>query len=315
MSDFASEAATLPASSEHAQHNLFTRERQIRFLEALSVSGNVRAACRSACISPQSAYRLRRADAQFARAWTAACLAARAHVEAVLADRALNGVEEAVFYHGEEVARRRRYDSRLLLAHLARLDKLAESEELAELAGDYDNALDAFRAHGTLAPPPNEPPPAPPRDEDSGDDGDDGEYDDGEYGGSGEEDDGGEDYGCWRTRQARASGKFSSGPSSRSARELQVPDLYRLADEDFAFLYERLMAQKDAAPAPEPQPAPQPETPPAPDAEQAPPPRPEPKPDSPPAPIRSAAAPHIIDFPTGAAPLARQARRERSLRF
>ena len=134
-------------------HNIFARERQVRFLENLSLTGNVRAACRSACICPQTAYRFRRADHNFARAWDAACLAARAQVEQILADRALNGVEEAIYYHGEEVARRTRYDARLLLAHLARLDRMAENADLAAPAEHFDANLAHFRDHGTLAPP------------------------------------------------------------------------------------------------------------------------------------------------------------------
>ena len=69
----------------------------------------------------------------------------------MLADRALNGVQEAVFYHGEEVATRTRYDSRLLLAHLARLDKRVEEREVcddchAPLLGedDFDEAIEAL---------------------------------------------------------------------------------------------------------------------------------------------------------------------------
>ena len=134
--DMALAQTTLPPQTQ------FTRDRQVRFLEALSVWGNVRAACRSACVSPQSAYRMRRASGGFALAWDAALLAARAQVEAVLADRALNGVSEAVFYHGEEVARRQRFDTRLLLAHLARLDAKAADPVLAEAAQDFDGVLE-----------------------------------------------------------------------------------------------------------------------------------------------------------------------------
>jgi len=98
-------------------------------LRALSHHGNVRLACRAAGISPQTAYRARRASRDFGACWDAALVLARDHVEEVLADRALNGVEEVVYYHGEEIGRRIRYDNRLLLAHLARLDKLAERME------------------------------------------------------------------------------------------------------------------------------------------------------------------------------------------
>lgn len=107
----------------------FTPDRQERFLEQLSLSGNVRLACRAVSIAPNTAYRWRQSSAEFADGWDRALVSARAAVEQVLADRALNGIEEPVFYHGEEIARRRRYSDRLLLAHLARLDALAERIE------------------------------------------------------------------------------------------------------------------------------------------------------------------------------------------
>jgi len=107
------------------QH-LLTPRKQAAFCKALAGHGNVRLACRAVSVSPQTAYRARRASAQFRQCWDAALVIAREQVEQVLADRAINGVEEKVFYHGEEVATRRRYDSRLLLAHLARLDRNAE---------------------------------------------------------------------------------------------------------------------------------------------------------------------------------------------
>ncbi|EDL50126.1 hypothetical protein ED21_26683 [Erythrobacter sp. SD-21] len=124
---------------------MFSPRRQAEFLQNLQLFGNVRLACRAARISAQTAYRQRRTSPALAQAWDAALLAARAHAEATLADRALNGVEEAVFYHGEEVARRRRYDSRLLLAHLARLDRLEEREEVAATLPVLDDVIDALR--------------------------------------------------------------------------------------------------------------------------------------------------------------------------
>lgn len=136
----------LPDASDFQQP--FTLERQARFLEALSISGNVRACCRAVAIGPNTAYRWRRASPDFARGWEAALVAARVHAEQVLADRALNGVEEAVFYHGEEVARRRRYSDKLLLAHLARLDAKAGDAALAEAAADFDTVLAQFAATG-----------------------------------------------------------------------------------------------------------------------------------------------------------------------
>lgn len=115
----------------------WTPARKVRFLHHLSDKGDVRAAAARVGMSRQSAYLLRRRDAAFAQGWAAALGLARRHVEEVLATRALDGVEEPVFYHGEQVAVRRRYDTRLLLAHLARLDRAVEGD----LAERFDEVL------------------------------------------------------------------------------------------------------------------------------------------------------------------------------
>ncbi|MEL7738657.1 helix-turn-helix domain-containing protein [Citromicrobium bathyomarinum] len=128
--------AALPAIPEQ-----FSREAQADFLDALAQGGNVRAACAAAGISRSTAYRMRRACGRFEQLWDAALLVARTQVEAVLADRALNGVEETIFYHGEAVATRRRYDARLLLAHLARLDRLTQNTATYHAAIGFDDAL------------------------------------------------------------------------------------------------------------------------------------------------------------------------------
>ncbi|MBB3035260.1 hypothetical protein [Alteriqipengyuania lutimaris] len=132
--------AALPAIPEQ-----FSRAQQCDFLDALAGCGNVRAACGDAGVSRSTAYRMRRACARFAALWDAALVVARPQVEAVLADRALNGVEETIFYHGEAVATRRRYDARLLLAHLGRLDRLARDECAGDAAAEFDLALDELR--------------------------------------------------------------------------------------------------------------------------------------------------------------------------
>lgn len=125
---------------------IFPRERQAAFLAALAASGNVRSASARAGISHQTAYRARLASPGFRRAWDAALLAARAQAEEVLACRAIEGWEEDVLYHGEVVATRRRYSDRLLLAHLARLDKLCSDAEVAQFADSFDDALARYAA-------------------------------------------------------------------------------------------------------------------------------------------------------------------------
>ncbi|HTN14423.1 MAG TPA: hypothetical protein VL094_06425 [Sphingomonadaceae bacterium] len=119
----------------HLPHTTFTPERQMRFCDRLAACGNVRMACALSGISAMTAYRARRRDSLFAEVWDRALALARDHAEAVLAVRALEGIAEPVFHHGEVVGHRRRYDSKLLLAHLARLDRRCE-------------ALDARARHG-----------------------------------------------------------------------------------------------------------------------------------------------------------------------
>ena len=60
-------------------------------------------------------------------------------------------------YHGEVVATRRRFDSRLLLAHLARLDRLTADAKVDAFAGDFEAALGRF-GEGSEAPEVTPPP-------------------------------------------------------------------------------------------------------------------------------------------------------------
>src|SRR5262245_2363252 len=119
----------------------WTRELKARFLAILAESGNVRLAARRCRMSAQSAYVQRRRDAQFARTWAAATRLARDHCEQVLGDRAIEGIEEPIWYRGELVGTRRRFDTRLLLAHLARLDRLEHDERAEADAGRFDEML------------------------------------------------------------------------------------------------------------------------------------------------------------------------------
>ena len=124
----------------------FSSPRIACFLEHLSREGNVRAAALAAGVSAQTAYVRRRRDPAFAGLWDAALIVAREQAEQVLADRAINGVTETIWFRGEAVGERRRFDTRLLLAHLGRLDARAEaaSEDLRACAAGFDDALDAL---------------------------------------------------------------------------------------------------------------------------------------------------------------------------
>jgi len=123
------------------RHDGFTAERAALFLEQLAQRGNVRAACAAIGLSRESAYRLRRRDPLFARGWTAALVLATEVAAEILADRALDGVEEEVWFRGEVVGTRRRFDNRLLLAHLARLDRLHAGAQAQADAARFDEVL------------------------------------------------------------------------------------------------------------------------------------------------------------------------------
>lgn len=131
---------------------VFTRERRVRFLDHLAFKGNVRAAAALVGVSHETAYRKRRQDAAFAALWDAALVHARQYNESVLASRALDGVEVPVYYHGEIVGYRIVHDPRLLLAHLARLDRRVEGDgEDARAArahaGRFDELLAGYAGH------------------------------------------------------------------------------------------------------------------------------------------------------------------------
>ncbi|MGY6551660.1 MAG: hypothetical protein ACXIT4_07145 [Erythrobacter sp.] len=145
----AARAAQTPALTRAASapvprkvERVLTRAVQVEFLEELARWGNVRAAARRTGLSRAHLYRMRRACDKFRALWDAALVLARPQVEEVLADRALNGVTESVFYHGEEVATRTRYDTRLLLAHLARLDRLQNTGTVYRHVNDFDTQLE-----------------------------------------------------------------------------------------------------------------------------------------------------------------------------
>lgn len=123
------------------RHDGWTPERVARFFDSLAVKGNVRLACRKAGMSPEAAYRCKRRDPQFARGWAAALVLANDNGLDTLADRAIDGIEEDVWHRGELVGTRRRYDSRLLLAHLARLEKAAADEAAQADAARFDELV------------------------------------------------------------------------------------------------------------------------------------------------------------------------------
>lgn len=95
----------------------WTPERQVGFVEALAATGNVEAACRTVGLSTSAAYTLRaRTDASaFREAWGIAVDYAVKRLADAALDRAINGEVTPIFFKGEQIGERRRYDNRLAM--------------------------------------------------------------------------------------------------------------------------------------------------------------------------------------------------------
>jgi hypothetical protein len=123
------------------RHDGWTQARVAQFLDHLANHGSVTAACVRVGMSREAAYRFRRRFGAFARAWNAALVLAREVSAEVLETRAIHGVEEEVWHRGEKVGTRRKYDARLLLAHMARLDKIADDTRASADATRFDELV------------------------------------------------------------------------------------------------------------------------------------------------------------------------------
>lgn len=127
-----------------------------QFLEVLADTGIVTEACRAAGMSRDSAYSLRNRDTVFDSAWRAALTKARPLIADGILERSITGTVEHYYRDGVLVGERRHYESWLALAVLKRLDKLADEDRgekslSADIAGNWNAALEAFRAGGSSA--------------------------------------------------------------------------------------------------------------------------------------------------------------------
>jgi len=85
------------------------------FLDELAVNGNVSAACRSAGVARQTAYRHQSEDHEFAEAWSDALEQATDRLELEARRRAHEGTPEPVFYQGVECGTVQRYSDTLMI--------------------------------------------------------------------------------------------------------------------------------------------------------------------------------------------------------
>lgn len=99
------------------RHDGWTPERQRAFIDALAATGSVTAAAARINMSTEGAYYLRRQPGaeQFAASWAAALDHGVQHLTDLAIDRATHGTPVPIFWKGEQVGERRRYNDRLLM--------------------------------------------------------------------------------------------------------------------------------------------------------------------------------------------------------
>lgn len=113
------------------RHEGWSPDKQQQFLAALAEGITVAQACGIVGLSRQSAYALRESPrgAGFALGWEAAVLLSRNALADELMERALRGTRETVSDDKGRVVTRHKYDNRLAMAMLNRLDKMAANKE------------------------------------------------------------------------------------------------------------------------------------------------------------------------------------------
>lgn len=154
MDDSPHDPTHIPAPASYH----WTPRLQREFLEAFATNGSVKISAAKVGMSPAAVYQLKQRPegAAFRLGCAAALLIARGRLVDELLDRAIWGHDEMTTVYREEdrsLYKRRRIDSRLGLAMLARLDRMVETrakageEMLAQtIAGDWPGFLALFDA-------------------------------------------------------------------------------------------------------------------------------------------------------------------------
>ena len=135
-------ADTVPASNvpdfdpapTRKRHAGWTVEKQRKFIEHLSLTGNVGEACAVVGVASSSAYRLKHkvGAESFSRAWDAALRLSPTRLVAIGLDWAVNGRVERHYRNGELVMERRIPCTRLLTWLISRLDPLQFGSPMAQ---------------------------------------------------------------------------------------------------------------------------------------------------------------------------------------
>ena len=110
----------------------FTPKKQKIFINLIKTGESVTAAAEKCRISVRAAYKRRDSNAKFRRSWSEAVDFCVEAAERELRRRAVEGVDEPVFYRGAAAGTRKVYSDQLLLAYLKanRPEKYRERQEV-----------------------------------------------------------------------------------------------------------------------------------------------------------------------------------------
>ncbi len=158
LSDELIESAVAGAAGRRARDDGWTPQAIRAFLEALAECGVVGDAARAAGMGVRSAYAFRNSAAgrAFDLAWRAALVRARGRLADEVMSRALHGCVDVIVRDGEVWGERHRYDNRLTMAVLTRLDNLAKEDHQREIApravaAEFDRFVDIVCEGGAEA--------------------------------------------------------------------------------------------------------------------------------------------------------------------
>lgn len=150
-----------PNMTEIRNDYRWTPQCQRAFVEALAFGGSVLRAAKIVGKSPRSAYnlRFRRDGAAFSLGWDAAILVSRYALQDMLMDRAVSGYEEISTKQEDGTSLRGRFDNRLGMGMLDRLDRLADAQavrgsrsaQIQCIVQDFESFLDLIENGGTGA--------------------------------------------------------------------------------------------------------------------------------------------------------------------
>jgi len=130
---------------DKTRHDGWTQDRRRLFLEALANGHSVPRACERVGMSKVSAYKLRRRDPDFARAWSDALQAVAPRIFGPLPPSVLDMEVRIVTQKDGSVIRHCYFDNRRALAHLLRADReFARRDMDRSLAGKGGCDLDAL---------------------------------------------------------------------------------------------------------------------------------------------------------------------------